>query len=185
MSTKKLRFRPTVQTLENRRCLAGALGIDEVAATPEEPARGTEEIAIIATATIAGVTAPFDEGGGLFNDVAAVPPNGAHPSEEVRAGGGVENHGGSSVRVAAGDVTPDLEQFSVEDVDVTTLAFFTDFDNTLKSGNDGGGGVFNNGGHTLTTNDAGIFPSENHDAMFSEVGHSDDANNIIAVLVGL
>ena len=35
MSSKKLRFRPTVQTLESRRCMAAALGIDDAAATPE------------------------------------------------------------------------------------------------------------------------------------------------------
>ncbi len=37
--SKKLQFRPSVQTLETRRLMAGDVGMDAVAATPEEPSK--------------------------------------------------------------------------------------------------------------------------------------------------
>jgi hypothetical protein len=59
----KQRFRPTVQILENRRCMAGGLGMDEVAATPTEPAAPAANVTVTDT-TISGNTAN-QEGGGL------------------------------------------------------------------------------------------------------------------------
>ena len=133
---KRMRFRPTVQTLETRQLMAADVGLGDVSATPEEPAR----VATITDITISGNTANND-GGGLVNvDSASVAGYSADQggggifnhggTVSVRAGGGIENDGGvigdadngvrlrddaidaypgftGGVRVAAGDVTGD------------------------------------------------------------------------------
>ena len=114
MSTQSFRFRPSLQPLEGRRLMAGDLGFEEVAATPEEPARN---VTIVGT-TISGNTADsVGQGGGIYaatsGDPARVTIQGAGltgntafasgggilntgESLAARAGGGIENNSGAT-----------------------------------------------------------------------------------------
>ncbi len=104
--SQRTRFsaRPTGQLLEHRRCLAAALGMDDVAATPTEPADQAAEVGTltITDTTISGNTAN-GEGGGLWNsglkDGEASPTGDASLAYDPAFRGGVY--------VAAGDVSGD------------------------------------------------------------------------------
>ncbi len=103
MSTQKLHFRPSVQSLENRQLMAADVGLADVSATAEEPAR----VATITDITISGNTANMDGGGtrGTVNvDAGSVDGYSADVG-----GGGLWNAGGfrGGVYVGAADISGD------------------------------------------------------------------------------
>ena len=100
----RLSSRPTGQLLEHRRCLAAALGMDDVAATPTEPADQAAEVGTltITDTTISGNTANGEGGGildlGLKENVVSSEGDTTVAYDPTFWGG---------VRVAAGDVSGD------------------------------------------------------------------------------
>lgn len=94
--TKRNNFRPTVQTLETRRCMAASLGVDAVSATPPEP-DAPVEAATITDITISGNTAN-SEGGGLWNSstgTMTITDTTIDGNTANARGGGIFNDGGT------------------------------------------------------------------------------------------
>ncbi len=75
--SKKNTFRPTVETLETRRCMAASLGVENAG----EPPAGPVERATITDITISGNTANNDGGG--IAEVDGTVDDGGNPSTTI------------------------------------------------------------------------------------------------------